>query len=76
MNALFRDGAAGAGYHGEIAAYPGELVALRALVAGARRGDVVAVMSHVERADIFAWLAEAGFAPVGMDRLRQLVAGD
>ncbi len=76
MNALFREGAAGAGYRGEIAAYPGELVALQTLLGGARRGDVVAVMSHVERADIFAWLAEAGFVPVAMNRLRQLVAGD
>jgi cyanophycin synthetase len=73
MNALFREGAAAAGYQGEITAYPGELVALQGLVANARRGDVTAVMSHVERADIFAWLAEDGFEPVAMARLRELV---
>jgi hypothetical protein len=33
----------------------------------------VAVMSHVERTEIFTWLESAGFKPVGIDRLRKLL---
>jgi cyanophycin synthetase len=64
MNELFRDGARAAGYEADVVAYPTELAALQALVERARPGDVVAVMSHVERTEIFAWLAGAGFTPV------------
>jgi hypothetical protein len=30
-------------------------------------------MSHAERAELFAWLRDVGFRPVGPDRLRELV---
>lgn len=79
MNALLRRGAADGGYVGEIDAAPNELTALQTLLARARRGDVCAVMAHVERAELFAWLESEGFGLVGVDRLRQLVeesAGD
>jgi cyanophycin synthetase len=73
MNAIFRAGAAEAGYRDEIPAEPTELGALRFLVDRARRGDVCAVMAHVERSEIFAWLEEEGFGPVGVERLREVV---
>jgi cyanophycin synthetase len=75
MNELLRAGAREGGYRGEIAAEPTEVDALRALVARAGHGDVCAVMAHVERRELFAWLADAGFRPVGADRLRELLAG-
>jgi len=34
---------------------------------------VVAVMTHVERAELFEWLEKAGYRPVVFDRLRKLV---
>jgi hypothetical protein len=46
-------------------------VALRAT--GAHRGDLVAVMTHVERAEIFAWLTKNRFKPVTVERVRQIV---
>jgi hypothetical protein len=73
MNAILRAGIAEGGYAGEVPALPNELDSLKALLARARRGDVVAVMSHVERAEIFAWLTEEGWQPVGPERLRELV---
>jgi cyanophycin synthetase len=74
MNALFRKGAAEGGYEERVASYRTELGALKALLEHARRGDVVAVMSHVERPQIFAWLARAGYRPVTLPRLRALLA--
>jgi cyanophycin synthetase len=74
MNALFREGAAEAGYEGRVTAYRTELGALRALLDHSRRGDVVAVMSHVERPQIFGWLARQGYRPVTLPRLRALLA--
>jgi hypothetical protein len=32
-------------------------------------------MTHVERGEIGEWLASQGFAPVGPDQLRELLAG-
>jgi cyanophycin synthetase len=74
MNVILRQGAADAGYRGEVRAYPSELAALQALARRARSGDLVAVMTHVERAEIAAWLASKGFTPVPLARLRQLLA--
>ncbi len=73
MNRIFRDGAADGGYRDEMAAHPSELASLEALLSRSRPGDVVAVMSHVERSEIFSWLGEQGFAAVGPDQLRELV---
>jgi cyanophycin synthetase len=76
MNELLRDGVASAGYAREVKSYPTELAALQALVKRARAGDVVACMTHVERAEIGDWLHAAGFAPVSADQLRsRLTAG-
>jgi cyanophycin synthetase len=74
MNVLFRAGAAAGGYRGRVPAHRTELASLKALLARSRRGDVVAVMSHVEREEIFAWLAKAGYRPLSPHRLRALLA--
>jgi len=74
MNAIFRRGAAEGGYDGRIPTYRTELGALKALLARSRRGDVVAVMSHVERDEIFAWLSKEKYRPVSLPRLRALLA--
>jgi cyanophycin synthetase len=74
MNEIMRAGVHEAGYVGPVEAYPTELEALQALLARAHRGDVVAVMTHVERADLFAWLEKEGYPPVDFDRLRKLVS--
>lgn len=74
MNDIFRRGAAEAGYGGEMPAYPTELSALEGLLEVARRGDVVAVMSHAERSEIFDWLRDTGFKPVAPSRLALLIA--
>jgi cyanophycin synthetase len=74
MNELMRRGARQAGYVDEIPAHPSEKEALQALLARAKRGDVCAVMTHVERAELFAWLRAEGFSPVSVDRLREVAA--
>ena len=70
MNAIIRAGAVEGGYRGEVPALPTELAALQTLLERSRRGDVCAVMSHVERSEIFAWLAAEGFRPVDPVQLR------
>ena len=74
MNEIMRGGVAEAGYIGPVEAFPSELSALQGLIAGAQRGDVIAVMTHVERADLFDWLEATGYGQVGFDRLRELVS--
>jgi len=74
MNAIFRRGAADGGYQERIPTYRTELGALKALLARSRRGDVVAVMSHVEREEIFTWLAKEAYRPVSLPRLRAALA--
>ncbi len=71
MNEILRSGIREGGHAGEVEACPTELSALQTLLKRSRAGDVAAVMTHVERAEIFAWLAEAGFKPVGHDQLRE-----
>jgi cyanophycin synthetase len=75
LNGLLRKGAAKAGYRGKVPAYPSELAALQALLTHADEGDVVAIMSHVERLEIFEWLRSHGFEPIPPERLRDLVGG-
>ena len=75
MNAIMRRGAAAAGYRREVDAYPTELAALGALLERSRRGDVAAVMAHVERQQIFDWLEAQGYRPVTPDDLRRIVSG-
>lgn len=74
MNAILRRAAGAGGYAGEITAEPTEVAALETLIGRAKRGDVCAVMAHVERGELFAWLAKAGFRPVALDRLRKVLS--
>lgn len=74
MNALLRAGARAGGYRGRIDARSSELGALKSLLKRAKRGDVCAVMAHVERRELFAWLEANGFAAVSADRLQALLA--
>jgi cyanophycin synthetase len=76
MNAILRRGAAEGGYATDVPAAPTELEALQHLVGRADAGDVCAVMTHVERAEIEEWLVREGFEPVDPDRLRELLGGD
>ena len=73
MNDLFREGVARGGFDGEVIAYPTELETLKALLRRSQSGDIAAVMTHVERAEVFAWLQERGFKPVTVERVRELV---
>jgi cyanophycin synthetase len=75
MNAILREGIAAGGFKRQVEALPSELGALQALLRRARSGDVVAVMTHVERVEIGDWLASAGFKPVQLEQLRSLLAG-
>ena len=73
MDEIMRAGVAEAGYVGPVEAFPTELAAMQGLIERARRGDVVAVMTHSERVDVFGWLEGEGFRQVDFGRLRDLV---
>ena len=73
MNKILRAGVKEGGFSGKVEAHPSELAALQALERRANKGDVVAVMTHVERAEIADWLQSAGYAPVPLSRLRELL---
>lgn len=75
MNELLRHGAREGGYSGRISALSTELGALRALLRRAKRGDVCAVMTHVERREIGEWLAAHGYEPVSADRMAKVLKG-
>jgi cyanophycin synthetase len=59
LEAVFREGAASVGVD-DVPAHPTELAAAQALVAEAKPGDVVAVMSLQDRASLDAWLRAEG----------------
>lgn len=59
VGALIREGAAHAGMTVS-AEYPDEVTAIAALVGQARPGDVVAMMTHQDRDQVSAWLADHG----------------
>ena len=73
MNELFREGARRAGFRGEMPAYESELATVRALIRKSRPGDIAAVMTHVERAEVFEWLQKHEFSAVTVERVRELV---
>ncbi|HEX6474186.1 MAG TPA: Mur ligase family protein [Candidatus Limnocylindria bacterium] len=73
MNRILRAGVKEGGFTGKVEALPSELGALQALEKRAGKGDVVAVMTHVERTEIADWLKSAGYEPVPLARLRELV---
>jgi cyanophycin synthetase len=67
-----RDGAERVGVT-DIVSYPTEVEGLAGLVARAEPGDVVGLMCHAEREQVYAWLAEHGGTPDSPERLRDKV---
>jgi cyanophycin synthetase len=63
MNELLRAGMRAGGFDGEVDSLPSEVEALAELVSRAQSGDVVAVMTHAERGEVFDWLTREGFTP-------------
>ncbi len=62
LDELMRAGAERVGVTG-LPAYPTEVSALSALVGQALPGDVVGLMCHAEREEVYAWIAEQGGTP-------------
>jgi cyanophycin synthetase len=61
LDALLRSGAARVGVR-DLPSYPTEVAGLEALVATAAAGDVVGLMCHQDRAEVYGWLAASGFS--------------
>ncbi|MEO8477608.1 MAG: Mur ligase family protein [Actinomycetota bacterium] len=72
--AHLRAGAREAGVD-DVPAYEDELHALRGMLHESHRGDVVGVTALGMRAEIFAWLEEAGARPLGPGDVRRIVRG-
>lgn len=68
MNELFRAGLRAGGFSSVADVRKSEVEALHELVDRAGHGDVVALMIHAEREDVFAWLNREGFRPAAFDR--------
>ena len=73
LGALIKEGAAHAGVT-ITAEHAGEVAALASLVGQARSGDVIAMMTHQERAQVDAWLIEHGGRRDSATDLRTKVA--
>ena len=69
---LLREGAERVGVTG-VAAYPTEVACLEALVEQARPGDVVGLMCHAEREDVYDWIAAHGGTGDTPERLGEKV---
>jgi cyanophycin synthetase len=74
LESLLRVGAARVGVS-DLPAYPTELQSLHALLGMAQAGDVVGLMCHAERQQVYDWLAEEGAKPDSPDQLREKVVG-
>ncbi len=72
IESLMRAGAERVGMT-DITAYPTELDSLRALVGIAEPGDVVGLMCHAERQQVYDWLAEQGAIADSPEQLRAKV---
>lgn len=57
----------------EVSSYPTELSSLQALVEQARPGDVVGLMCHAERQEVYDWLASTGATADGPEQMRAKV---
>ena len=68
LDALLRAGAERVGVTG-IPAYPTEVACLSALVGQALPGDVVGLMCHAERQEVYDWIAASGGTPDSPDDL-------
>jgi cyanophycin synthetase len=74
MTELFLAGLRGAAWTAAVPVHDTELGALQAVHASSRPGDVCAVMSHAERAAIYAWLGAQGAVELGPGDVRRLAA--
>ena len=72
LDALLRVGAARVGVT-EIESFPTELASLQGLLRQAEPGDVVGLMCHAERQQVYDWIAEAGGVPDAPEQLQQKV---
>jgi cyanophycin synthetase len=68
LDTLMRAGAARVGVT-SLASYPTEVAALSALVGQALPGDVVGLMCHAERQEVYDWIGGAGGTPDDNDTL-------
>jgi cyanophycin synthetase len=73
MNEVLQRGAARGGFR-DVPVFPDELTGLETFHAEAAPGDVVAVCAHVQREEIFTWLARQNAVPVDNQRLRTLAS--
>ncbi|KAB7744873.1 tetratricopeptide repeat protein [Nostocoides sp. F2B08] len=53
--------------------YPTEVESVEALAERAADGDVIAVMCHAQRSEMYAWVADRGGTPDDADRIRAKV---
>jgi cyanophycin synthetase len=72
LESLLRAGAERVGMT-DIASYPTELESLQALVAVAEPGDVVGLMCHAERQEVYSWLEKQGATPDTPEQLTSKV---
>lgn len=72
IDGLLRAGAERVGVT-ELESFHTELESLQALVAQAEPGDVVGLMCHAERQEVYAWLESQGATADGPEALRQKV---
>ncbi len=72
LDGLFRVGAGRVGVD-DVESYPTELASLQALVAQAEPGDVVGLMCHAQREEVYEWLAQVGGTPDTPEQLRDKV---
>jgi cyanophycin synthetase len=72
LEALLRAGAERVGMT-DIEAYPTELESLQALLKLAEPGDVVGLMCHAERQEVYDWLASQGATADTPEQLREKV---
>jgi cyanophycin synthetase len=68
LDGLLRAGASRVGVD-DVESHPTEVAALAALVGQARAGDVVGLMCHAERGEVYAWIEEHGGNPDDPDAL-------
>ena len=73
LDALLRAGAERVGVT-DLVSYPTEVASLEALVEQADPGDVVGLMCHAQRREVYDWLAGHGGTPDSPERLRAKVA--
>jgi len=72
LEELMRGGAERVGVTG-VPSYDSEVECLAALVEQAQRGDVVGLMCHAQRQEVYDWIAGHGGTPDGPETLKQKV---